>query len=323
MTSWKDLNHTLLEQIFAHVCKNTDAAEGSSPFLPNPSLTQVCRHWRDVYTNSYILWRCIHFDWEVALLPTAEDKPSCSTWQEDEGEEEEEEEEVGNDHNAVDKPYNLHNNTTTAASSRSSIFRLGYIVQWLQERATLFEHLHFTNCQVLGPALNFQLQPLLCSHASNLVSLDLSGLQHHQFTTTDTYSIISSLSQASAAPTLRHLKLTWRQPHSGATPLFRLSSASLQSLTSLRALESVHIEVDGILGSTADLAVWSTLQNLTCLHLSGRMEAFIVHPDMLAALSTLQRLELSNVRLPQFSPAMVKALGAVTALCLTGKLDVN
>lgn len=192
-----------------------------------------------------------------------------------------------------------------------AISRFGYISKWLQVRAPYLHRLSLSNTYVLGPALHMQLQPL-CAHAVNLELIEVLGLHG---------SGDAAVLALRSAENLRSIKLSWDQPSTGPTTPLRISVSSLKELSSLQKLESIDLEVDSLSGGTsADLVTWSALRNLASLRLAGRMESVIMHPDMVASLSNLHRLELSNVRLPQFSPAMVNALGHVSYLGLSNIL---
>lgn len=300
--SWTDLNEALLDKIFALVCI---PSEGSGPnladvpFQLNSNLPLVCRRFNACYKSSPTLWRRVSLDWATAINPPRIDSRFSSRAE------------------GRNSPYNFSN-----SNGDGEIPLFGYVCRWLLTRAPLIEHLALTNCHVLGPALELQLLPL-CSQASRLVSLQLldckgSGDQ-----------VLAALSSSSPS-SLRFIKLTCYQPSKGHTVLLRVHTSALQDLVNnLQSVVSVDLEIDSLVDGSgsrdAQMIVnqnpsWSKLEKLMSFRLSGRMESLVLHPDMLSSLKNLQNLELVNVRLPQFSPAMVAALSKVSFLSLTNVL---
>lgn len=91
-----------------------------------------------------------------------------------------------------------------------------------------------------------------------------------------------------------------------------VSVTALQSLSALRALSSLDLAVDRILGSTRDLQ--DALGALACLTVSCREEAAILHPELLSVASALAELRISNVRLASFTGSQVAVLKRLTHL---------
>lgn len=117
-----------------------------------------------------------------------------------------------------------------------------------------------------------------------------------------------------------HSALTVPRPCAGSSQPLCISAQALASLSSLPCLESIDIQFDRLWGNAGDLVAWSTLCTLTALKVDCRMESALMHPDALSVLSMLRSLTLSNVRVPQISPAMVSALSLVSRLDLSGIL---
>lgn len=69
-------------------------------------------------------------------------------------------------------------------------------------------------------------------------------------------------------------------------------------------------------GSTAGLS--SALSALTHLALRCRLESAALAPGLLEGLSSLRRLELSSLRIAQFTPRLAQALGRLTHLSCSG-----
>jgi hypothetical protein len=256
----------------------------SGTITPCSTLPLVNRRWRTTYVSSPLLWRTIRLDWAAALTPDYDSYP----W--------------GFDEDYLGCPL-----------PPPPVPTFGHVSKWLLARASLVQRLEFTSCHAAGPALDLALAPL-ASNAPNLLDVSLLGLRGRAD------DALAALCHATA---LRGLVLRWDQPAEGRTAPLRVSATALASLSTLVTLERLSLDVDTILGSTAvsvDLKAWSALTNLTALRLAGRMESAVAAPEALGTLRTLRRLELSNVRLPQFSPSMVAALGNVTYLGLTSVL---
>jgi len=298
---WADLNEVLLDKIFAVVCSLLSGPNDvDAPFQLNGNLPLVCRRFNACYQSSPTLWRRVSLDWATAINPPRRDSRLSSRAEE--------------------------RNTPCSYSSDNGdgeVPRFGYVCRWLLKRAPLIEHLTLANCHVLGPALEIQLLPL-CSRASRLVSLQLLDY------TGSGDEVLAALSSSSSS-TLRFMKLTCYQPSRGHTVPLRVSTNALQNLVNdLQSVDSVDLEIDslvnGSMGSKEAQMInnnnfyWSKLKKLISFRLFGRMESVVLHPEMLSSLKNLQNLELVNVRLPQFSPAMVAALSNVSYLSLTNVL---
>jgi Leucine-rich repeat (LRR) protein len=144
--------------------------------------------------------------------------------------------------------------------------------------------------------------------------------------------VLAALASSSSS-SLRFIRLTCYQPSRGYIVPLRLSTTALQDLVNnLHSVENVDLEIDSLLiekggGGLRDSQMsnkqsisWSKLEKLNSFRLGGRMESLVLHPEMLSSLKNLHNLELINVRLPQFSPAMVTALSKVSFLSLTNVL---
>lgn len=70
-------------------------------------------------------------------------------------------------------------------------------------------------------------------------------------------------------------------------------------------------------GSTVGLS--AALSALTHLALRCRLESAALAPGLLEGLSSLRRLELSSLRIAQFTPRLAQALGRLTHLSCSGE----
>ena len=192
----------------------------------------------------------------------------------------------------------------------AAVAKLDDIFDWVLHRAPLFNTLEYTGCHVLGTRLEAHLAQVLAA-APGLQSVTLADAAG---------TLDGALAPLSSVAALRSLRVRWHQPLRGVSKPLRVSVGTLCALHPLPALRHLELCVDQVMGRAADLAPWPALRALTSLSLGCRMEAALVHPDTLCALSSLRRLELTNVRLPQFSPAIVAALAGVTHLSLSGVL---
>jgi Leucine-rich repeat (LRR) protein len=318
--SWTDLNEALLDKIFALVCTpehGLDPNTSDVPFRLNSNLPLVCRRFNAAYKSSPTLWRRVTLDWAAAINPPGLER-RFSTWAE-----------------GRNTPSTYNTNDNNIGRCDSEIPRFGYICRWLLSRAPLIQYLTLTNCHILGPALELQLLPL-CTQATRLISLHLLDFKGNGD------GVLAAVSNSSSS-TLRVIKLTGYQPSRGHTVSLRVCRNSLQELVNnLKSVESVDLEIDSLVvhkdgadsafsaltssaaASGADCQVisnmWSNLEKLTSFKLSGRMESVVLHPDMLSSFKNIQKLELINVRLPQFSPAMVASLSKVSFLSLKNVL---
>ena len=246
---------------------------------PQPSIPLTCQRWREAYIKCPQLWRNLSLDWAPVLF-------------------------------SPDTP------------SHTPVSRYGFAGKWVEARAPLLRTLVFSNCYVLGPALDFNLLSPLCAKAKFLESIHLSGLRG---SADDAIIAVCQGAMAGAGATstsrLRSIKISYDQPKDGRTHPLRVSVSALKYLSLLSSsLECIDLAIDAITPTgppTADLApFWSKLRKLKTLRIHARMHSVVIDPELLLALPSLHHLDLTNVRLPQFSPAMVSTLSRLTHISL-------
>lgn len=182
------------------------------------------------------------------------------------------------------------------------VARFRSVMRFLERRAPVTSHLHFSGCAVLFEQLQHQVAAF-CSRARRLQSLCLSDVVG---------CADGTVCQLAACASLRTLSLRCQEMAAGRLLPLVVSVSALQALSALPLLTSLELAVDRIAGSTRDLQ--EALARLSHLSVRCREEAAILHPELLSVVSCLQRLKLSNCRLAQFTPPQVAVLARLTHL---------